>query len=523
MNNITQTAYLNLPNNNVLSTENNPQISIEKFIERFKSTLKIVFHEENNIDTMGITRGISSKVLGQIMDTNPLSVSIPTEYGGRGGIVRENLQLLSAASYESLSLSLTLGINSALFLQPFAKYGQNASKPEIFGRFMNNQNMGGLMITEPGYGSDALNMQTSFTEQSNHFHVKGTKHWAGLTGQADYWLITARKQTEQGGLQRDIDFFVCDNTHPEQKIVVEERFENLGLYQIPYGRNILDVKIPKFQRLIPQTNGIQMMLDLLHRSRLHFPGMGLGFVKRMLDEAIAHCQQRLVGGRSLFSYDQVQQHLARLQANFTIISAFSKHSSGVAGIENDLTGLGQEANIIKTVTTDLMQDSSQTLLTLVGAKGYKLNHISGRGTVDSRPFMIFEGSNDILYAQIGDAILKSMKTLKETTFLVYLAAHKLTENATAYVKDLINFAIDLQMPQRKLVELGRVMSRVASMDMVLKLGDAGFRNELVENAISMLRQEITTLVSHFAYHQPTKVVEDYESGSSWFNYSIRTT
>ena len=495
-------------------------LPFEQFIQNFKNTLKRVFHDENDIDTMGITRGISPEVLGQIMDCNPLSVAIPTEYGGRGGKVQESLQLLSAASYESLALSLTLGINSALFLQPFAKYGQDAAKPEVFGRFLNHQNMGGLMITEPGFGSDALNMQTSFTEQSNHFHLKGTKHWAGLTGQADYWLLTARRQTEQGGLQRDIDFFVCDNANPAQNIFVEERFENLGLYQIPYGRNILDVKIPKTQRLIPQTNGVQMMLDLLHRSRLHFPGMGLGFVKRMLDEAIAHCQQRLVGNRNLFSYDQVQQHLAKLQANFTIISAFSKHSAGIAGIENDLTGLGLEANIIKTVTTDLMQESSQTLLTLVGAKGYKLNHIAGRGTVDSRPFIIFEGSNDILYAQIGEAVVKLMKTAKETAFHTYLEGHRLTENAAKYVKDLISFDIDLQMPQRKLVELGRVMSRVTSMDMVIKLGDAGFRSDLVDGAVSLLRQEISTLVSHFSYDQPTKVVEDYQVDSSWNNFVI---
>ena len=495
-------------------------LPFENFIQNFKNTLKKVFHEENDVDTMGITRGISPEVLGQIMDCNPLSVAIPTEYGGRGGIVQESLQLLSAASYESLALSLTLGINSALFLQPFAKYGQDVVKPEVFGRFLNNQNMGGLMITEPGFGSDALNMQTSFKEEASHFHLTGTKHWAGLTGQADYWLLTARKHTEQGGLQRDIDFFVCDNTNPAQNIYVQERFENLGLYQIPYGRNIIDVRIPKIQRLIPQTNGVQMMLDLLHRSRLHFPGMGLGFVKRMLDEAIAHCQQRLVGGRSLFSYDQVQQHLAKLQANFTIISAFSKHSSGIAGIENDLTGLGLEANIIKTVTTDLMQESSQTLLTLVGAKGYKLNHIAGRGTVDSRPFIIFEGSNDILYAQIGEAIVKLMKTAKDNAFYAYLEAHRLTEKAAQYLKDLINFNIDLQMPQRKLVELGRVMSRVASMDMVIKLGDAGFRHNLVEGAVSMLRQEITTLVSQFSYQQPTRVVEDYQVDSSWNDFII---
>jgi alkylation response protein AidB-like acyl-CoA dehydrogenase len=446
---------------------------------------------------------------------NPLSLSIPKEYGGRGGTVAENMQLLSAASYESMALSLTLGINSALFLQPFTKYGQDGAKKGVFNRFLHAQNMGGLMITEPGYGSDALNMQTSYVEKHDFFHLRGTKHWAGLTGQANFWLLTARKQTEQGNLQRDIDFFVCDNNAPHQKIVVEEYFENLGLYQIPYGRNKLDVEIPKIQRLEPHTTGVKMMLDLLHRSRMHFPGMGLGFIKRMLDEAITHCQQRMVGGKSLFSYDQVQQHLARLQANFTICSALSTKGSEMADIRNDLTALGFEANIIKTVTTDLMQESAQSLLNLVGAIGYRLNHIAGRGTVDTRPFMIFEGSNDILYAQIAESLVKLMKSAKETSLSVYLKGHELTERAAKNLKEMLSFDIDMQISQRKLVELGRLMSRIVSMDLVIKMGDNGFRSDLIDGAVSILRQEISNLINNYAYPQTALVVDNYTEGSSW--------
>ena len=489
----------------------------EQFIQNFKSTLKRVFYEENDIDKMGITRGVPPEVLNQIMTCNPLSVSIPTEYGGRGGVASENLRILSAASYESLALSLTLGINNALFLQPFAKYGQDAVKPEVFGRFLQQQNMGGLMITEPDFGSDALNMQTAYTEEDNHYHLKGTKHWAGLTGQADFWLLTARRKTDKGSLQRDVDFFVCDNTTMNQRIVVEEKFENLGLYQIPYGRNILDVKVPKTQRLIPHTNGVQLMLDLLHRSRLQFPGMGLGFVKRMLDEAIDHCRQRLVTGKSLFSYDQVQAHLSRLQANFTVLSAFSRFSAGVAGIENDLTTRGLEANVIKTVTTDMMQESSQTLLTLVGAKGYKLNHISGRGTVDSRPFQIFEGANDILYNQIGEAVLKAMRSAKESNLFNYLSNHNLANKAAQLSKDWVSFDVDMTLPQRKVVELGKLLSRVFSLNFVLDMENTSFRTDLINNAVDVLRTEIAVLFSSYSYQTAVAVVQDYEDNSQWYN------
>jgi alkylation response protein AidB-like acyl-CoA dehydrogenase len=378
--------------------------------------------------------------------------------------------------------------------------------------------MGGLMITEPDFGSDALSMKTSYVETPDNFHIQGTKHWAGLTGQADFWLLTARKKVAHGGLQRDVDFFICDTSLPDQKIVVEEYFENLGLYQIPYGRNRLDVLIPKLQRLEPHTTGVQMMLDLLHRSRLHFPGMGMGFIKRMLDDAITHCETRLVGNRTLFSYDQVQQHLARLQASYTICSAFCLKSTEMADIKNDLTPYGLEANVVKTVTTDLMQDAAQSLLTLVGAKAYKLNHIAGRGIVDSRPFQIFEGSNDILYAQIGESVVKLMKTCRETSLYLFLKGYNLTGRAAWYMKNLLNFEVDMQMPQRKLVELGRVMSRIVSLDMVIQMGDTGFRTDLIEGAVSMLRQEITTLVSYYSFRQPTKAVVDYEADSSWSSF-----
>src|SRR5690606_37778475 len=107
--------------------------------------------------------------MNEIMAKEPLSVAIPAEYGGRGSIVKECLGLLSAASYESLSLSLTFGINIALFLEPVAKYAHEEVKQGIFDGFLKKQNRGGLMITEPDYGSDALNMKTAYRETDKGF------------------------------------------------------------------------------------------------------------------------------------------------------------------------------------------------------------------------------------------------------------------------------------------------------------------------------------------------------------------
>ena len=309
----------------------------ESFLKNLKERMRNVYHIRADINQMAIKRGMPPFVMREIMSLNPSAVGIPYEFGGRGCHMYENIALLAAASYESLALSLTFGINSALFLQPVAKYAQREAKAPIFERFLKQQNMGGLMITEPDFGSDALNMQTSATEKNGKYHLQGTKHWAGLTGWAEFWLLTARERSHTGDLKRDIDFFICDVNSPGQQIVIEEIYENLGLYQIPYGRNRLDVEIPKVQKLVPETTGVKMMLDLLHRSRMQFPGMAMGFIHRLLDESIEHTNQRLIGGKPLFTYDQVQQRLAKLQASYTICSAMCANSSEKAGIENDLS------------------------------------------------------------------------------------------------------------------------------------------------------------------------------------------
>jgi len=488
------------------------------FLDRLKEKLKSVYHVRADIDQLAIKRGMPPFVMREIMSLNPLAIGIPKEYGGRGCKMEENIALLATASYESLALSLTFGINSALFLQPVGKYALEEAKAPVFERFLKFQNMGGLMITEPDFGSDALNMQTSFIEKNDKYHLKGLKHWAGLTGWADFWLLTAREKSASGDLKRDIDFFICDVNSPGQNIVVEEFYENLGLYQIPYGRNRLDVEIPKLQRLVPESTGVKMMLDLLHRSRMQFPGMALGFIQRLLDESIKHINQRQIGGRTLFTYDQVQQRLAKLQASYTICSAMCANSAEKAGVENDLSSIGIEANSVKSVVTDLMQEAAQSATQLVGAQAYKLNHIAGRSITDSRPFQIFEGSNDILYAQISEGLVKLMKKTRESNLFQFLKDFHLTSKSASFMKEMLDFDLDMNLPQRKLVELGQVVGRIISFEMVINLGEKGFSSDLINNGMKMLTQDIDTLMGTFKHNNQTKVIEDYQGNSFWLDF-----
>ena len=489
-----------------------------EYIKEFEKVLQNVFHERYDIDQFSKQRGIPPVALRDIMAKAPLSVAVPENYGGRGLKVKECLRILSAASYESLALSLTFGINIALFLEPIAKYAKEPVKNDIFKRFLEKQNMGGLMITEPAFGSNALGMETYNEKVGDSYLIKGTKHWQGLTGMADYWLIASREKNSKGNLNRDIDFFICDVTRPDQQIVVEEYYDNLGLYMIPYGKNRVDIRVPSQFKLEPETSGVKMMLDILHRSRMQFPGMALGFIKRMLDESIKQCNERIVGGKKLIELDQVRYQISRVQCAFTVASAMCFRSSGHSGIENDLSDAGVEANTMKAFVTDLMQEAAQIATQLYGSKGFKMDNIAGRGIMDSRAFQIFEGSNEMLYTQIAEIIGKLMKRKNEFNIYRFLKDFGLSDKSYSYFKKEIEFTFTPGLKQRKMIDLGKIFSRIIALNFVLEMQEKGFRKDLTSNCIEVLQHDVSELANSFHFKNTVLQIDEYRSNSHWYDF-----
>jgi alkylation response protein AidB-like acyl-CoA dehydrogenase len=489
--------------------------TFDEMISSLKSTLKDLFDERNQDIARLKTRGLTTEELRSIMKCRPLSVAIPKEFGGRGLNVRECLKVLETASYESIPLTLIFGINIALFLEPVAKYGAGMPRAGIYADFLENGAMGGLMISEPGHGSDALNMMTSHHTVDDMVHIKGQKHWQGLSGDADYWLVASRESRAGSSLSRDISLFVTDNAQPSQHIPLIERYENNGLLPISYGLNDLDIQVPSNQALQPETTGIKMLMDILHRSRMQFPGMAMGYIRRVLEETTAYVNERQVRGKSLLQFDQVKHQLAQLQSAFTVCSAMCKRSTEISGIDKDLALLGVEANAIKAKVTDLMQFSAQTMTQLFGSSGYKITNRGSRGIMDSRPFQIFEGPNEMLYSQISEMVTKQMRKLK-MTLSEYLAQYDLTASVATYFKSVTDQVTpDSKMPQRKHVVLGQAISNIIAAAYAEDLNTASFNKSFVDNTIDSLKVSVSDLLNNFDHHQLIDPLLGYDGKSDW--------
>ncbi len=163
---------------------------------------------------------------------------------------------------------------------------------------------------------------------------------------------------------------------------------------------------------------------------------------------------------------------------------------------------------------DLVQQAAQYLLQLVGAKGYKLDHIAGRSVIDSRPFQIFEGSNDILYQQITESVIKLIRKMPTANLYDFLKENAYTEKAVDYFKDIFNFSIDYNLAQRKMVELGRAISRLVSMNITIDLGQKGFNEEMISHSLAVLQKEIRMIMTGYSLNNNADFVYDRQAGSN---------
>ena len=75
----------------------------------------------------------------------------------------------------------------------------------------------------------------------------------------------------------------------------------------------------------------------------------------------------------------------------------------------------------------------------------------------------------------------------------------------------------MELPQRKMVDLGRIIGRLVSANFVVDLGIKGFRSDLVSECITSLKHEVTACVSSLTFQENINLITDYKEDSTWLD------
>ena len=240
-----------------------------------------------------------------------LGMTIPTEYGGKGGSWMDAVLLIEEMSKECsvtgrIAVETNMGAISAIMA-----YGSHEQK-----KFAADMVLAGekpaICITEPGAGSSAGEMTTRADMKGNRYIVNGTKHWITGGGVSRLHLIFAKVFDEAGEELGIGGFMAVRDETPGLKIVKRE--PTMGLRGIPEAEIAFeDMDLPPSALVIPPRGlqkGFADLMTAYNSQRVGAGTVALGIAEGAYQLALDWSEERHQFGRPINEFQGLQWKLA---------------------------------------------------------------------------------------------------------------------------------------------------------------------------------------------------------------------
>ena len=123
------------------------------------------------------------------------------EVGGRGMKCAEIGAMFYELAKKDASLATFVLLHHSLGQYTTYKLAQPALRDKIFKETMTLKKVMAWALTEPDKGSDASSITTSAKKVEGGYIISGRKRWIGNATFADFILVWARNEAEEGKIQ----------------------------------------------------------------------------------------------------------------------------------------------------------------------------------------------------------------------------------------------------------------------------------------------------------------------------------
>ena len=386
---------------NKFINENLLKMNTEEFLSNIKKVFNEVF-SDGNIEKINLMNYLSENKWLNIKKCGLLLPFLSEKLGGRKESQFEIQEVLRIAGNYGVPVTLRTGIEGALVLQPLTEYGTPEQVEKGLELIFNGEG-GGLAITEPETsGSSIAKEMQSYYEyiDENTIHVKVDKYWQG-NSQSDFLLIAA-KERKDGKLSKVISLIFVPREYITYDVLSSE-----GLKAVRYAVNHVAADIPsKYVMKLSESkaNSLREFQNIFIRSRLQLVGMTHGVMEYIVKNIGKYARKEI---------PFVQKEISDIETVYGISQIMYDYTCNNVSPEKSVSDKLMEANIIKSLATEYTYDAAGKAQKLLGAKGFEAGHPMSNVAIDFRPFTIFEGPNDMLYAEIYDQFSKATPAEKE--------------------------------------------------------------------------------------------------------------
>ncbi len=254
---------------------------------------------------------------------------------------------------------------------------------------------GVFCLTEPDHGSDiAGGLATTAERQGDEWIINGAKRWIGGAFTADYLAVFARDVADG-----QVKAFLVDREAPG--VTLEKIYGKTALRMMQNADITLEnVRVPEAQRL-QNCNSFKDVAAMLRVMRSDVAWIATGIQAGAYEAALRYVRSREQFGKSLGSFQLVQEKLARMLGNVT---ASLSMVSDLAEKQDRGEYRDEDSALAKMWISLHMRETVALAREVVGGNGITLATDVARFHADAEAVYSYEGTHEINALVVGRSI-----------------------------------------------------------------------------------------------------------------------
>jgi butyryl-CoA dehydrogenase len=148
------------------------------------------------------------ETIGKLVKRGFLGLSLPKEYGGRGGDTLAFALLIEELSRVCASTGVIVSTHISLACEPVREHGTEEQKRRYLVPMAKGEKLGAFGLTEPEAGTDVVGLRTTAVPEGDVFLLNGSKIFITNGGVADIYIIFAVTDASKGN--KGISAFIVE-------------------------------------------------------------------------------------------------------------------------------------------------------------------------------------------------------------------------------------------------------------------------------------------------------------------------
>lgn len=293
------------------------------------------------------------------------------------------------------SISTFFGVQSGLAMGAIYYCGSEEQKQKWLPRMQRMELIGAFGLTEPEVGSGAAGGLTcTCKREGDKWIINGQKKWIGNATFADVIIIWAR-DLDDGNVKG----FIVQKDSPGFKA---EKIKGKMALRIVQNALITmtNCEVPEENRL-QEANGFKDTAKVLRMTRAGVAWQAVGCGRGAYESALRYTNERKQFGRTISSFQMVQDLLVMMLSNLT---AMQTMVCRLSQLQDNGKLTDEHASLAKVFCTLRTRDIVSHARELFGGNGILIEHDIARFVADAEAIYSYEGTKEINTLIVGRAI-----------------------------------------------------------------------------------------------------------------------